>query len=55
MLPSQAQWQAALEARHGRALQEKFSAATVALCGLGGLGSHIAGPGRGGKADPAGL
>ena len=42
MLPSQAQWQAALEARHGRALQEKFSAATVALCGLGGLGSHIA-------------
>ena len=27
MLPSQAQWQAALEARHGRALQEKFSAA----------------------------
>ena len=42
MLPSQAQWQAALEARHGRALQEKFSAAAVALCGLGGLGSHIA-------------
>lgn len=42
MLPSQAQWQAALEARHGRALQAKFSAATVALCGLGGLGSHIA-------------
>ena len=42
MLPSRAQWQAALEARHGKALQARFSAATVALCGLGGLGSHIA-------------
>jgi sulfur carrier protein ThiS adenylyltransferase len=31
-----------LEQRHGKALQGKFSAATVAVCGLGGLGSNIA-------------
>lgn len=36
------QWQEALEARHGKELQDKFSNATVAICGLGGLGSHIA-------------
>lgn len=41
-LPTKAAWQAALEARHGAALQAKFSAATVAVCGLGGLGSNIA-------------
>lgn len=29
-------------ARHGKELQEKFSSATVAVCGLGGLGSNIA-------------
>ena len=40
--PTPAAWQAALEARHGQALQAKFSAATVAICGLGGLGSHLA-------------
>lgn len=28
--------------RHGEAVQKKFSAATVAICGLGGLGSNIA-------------
>ena len=28
--------------RHGKDLQEKFSSATVAVCGLGGLGSNIA-------------
>lgn len=32
----------ALEERHGRKLQESFSSATVAVCGLGGLGSNIA-------------
>ncbi len=32
----------ALAQRHGAALQKRFSAATVAVCGLGGLGSHIA-------------
>ncbi len=56
-LPTPAAWQAALEARHGQALQAKFSAATVAICGLGGLGSHLAlsWPGRGWEADPPGL
>ncbi|MCM1114873.1 MAG: thiamine biosynthesis protein ThiF [Clostridium sp.] len=32
----------ALELRHGKELQSKFSSATVAICGLGGLGSNIA-------------
>ena len=32
----------AFEERHGRELQKKFSAAAVAVCGLGGLGSNIA-------------
>ncbi len=36
------EWYAALEMRQGEALQKKLSAATVAVCGLGGLGSHIA-------------
>lgn len=31
-----------LRERIGEALREKFSAASVAICGLGGLGSHIA-------------
>ena len=42
MIPSQEQWTAALNERHGAALQNKFSSATVAVCGLGGLGSNIA-------------
>lgn len=42
MIPSQEQWRAALEGRHGSQLQSKFSSATVAVCGLGGLGSNIA-------------
>lgn len=32
----------ALEERHGKDLQAKFSGAAVAVCGLGGLGSNIA-------------
>ena len=32
----------ALEERHGAELQRKFSSASVAVCGLGGLGSNIA-------------
>ena len=32
----------ALVARHGGSLHERFSSATVAICGLGGLGSNIA-------------
>lgn len=42
MIPSQQLWQAALTERHGIKLQNSFSAATVAICGLGGLGSNIA-------------
>ncbi|MBR6407176.1 MAG: sulfur carrier protein ThiS adenylyltransferase ThiF [Clostridia bacterium] len=42
MIPTKEQLQKAFEQRHGRALQEKFSSATVAICGLGGLGSNIA-------------
>lgn len=35
-------WNEALVQRHGKELHEKFANATVAICGLGGLGSHIA-------------
>ena len=42
MIPSQEQWMDALNERHGADLQGKFSSATVAVCGLGGLGSNIA-------------
>ncbi len=41
-VPTREQMQAALAERHGAALQQKFSSATVAVCGLGGLGSNIA-------------
>ncbi len=36
------EWLNALAERHGKDLQNKFSRATVAICGLGGLGSNIA-------------
>ena len=42
MLPSKNEWKNALIARHGMELHERFSSATVAICGLGGLGSNIA-------------
>jgi len=42
MTPTQEEWLAALERRHGKDLQSRFAAATVAVCGLGGLGSNIA-------------
>ena len=42
MRPTEKEWMEALAQRHGAALQKRFSAATVAVCGLGGLGSHIA-------------
>lgn len=42
MIPTKDEWNDALVNRHGKALQEKFSASTVAVCGLGGLGSNIA-------------
>lgn len=40
--PSKAAMRQALMARHGAALQAKFEGSTVAICGLGGLGSNIA-------------
>jgi sulfur carrier protein ThiS adenylyltransferase len=36
------EWNKALSQRHGEELQKKFSSATVAVCGVGGLGSNIA-------------
>lgn len=42
MIPTKAEMKKALEERHGRELQNRFSEATVAVCGLGGLGSNIA-------------
>ncbi len=42
MIPSKKEWMDALAARHGKELQRRFSEATVAVCGLGGLGSNIA-------------
>ncbi len=36
------EWNKALSERHGEDVQKKFSSATVAICGLGGLGSNIA-------------
>ena len=42
MLPTKEEWNNALEERHGEELHKAFSSATVAICGLGGLGSNIA-------------
>ena len=42
MIPTKDEWKEALEERHGKELQQAFSSATVAICGLGGLGSNIA-------------
>ena len=36
------EWLAALEFRHGADLHHKFLEASVAVCGLGGLGSNVA-------------
>lgn len=41
-IPSYEEIYRALEQRHGAELQKKLSAASVAVCGLGGLGSNIA-------------
>ena len=41
-IPTKEEMQRALEARHGKELQAKFTDSTVAICGLGGLGSNIA-------------
>ncbi len=42
MIPDKNEWIKALEERHGKELQDKISLSTVAVCGLGGLGSNIA-------------
>ena len=42
MIPTKEEWNKALEERHGKELHRAFSSATVAVCGLGGLGSNIA-------------
>lgn len=42
MIPVQKEWIDALNQRHGEKLQSRFSSATTAVCGLGGLGSNIA-------------
>ena len=42
MIPTNEEWVKALTERHGEELQNAFSSATVAVCGLGGLGSNIA-------------
>ena len=42
MIPTKKEWMDALAERHGTELQRRFSEATVAVCGLGGLGSNIA-------------
>ena len=42
MIPTKEEWIQALNDRHGIEFQEKISSTTVAVCGLGGLGSNIA-------------
>ena len=42
MIPSKEDFFNGLAAKHGTELQKKFAAASVALCGAGGLGSNIA-------------
>lgn len=42
MIPTKEEMIKSLVERHGKELQDKFSSATVAVCGLGGLGSNIA-------------
>lgn len=42
MIPEKEEWMTALVKRHGAENQKRFQNATVAICGLGGLGSNIA-------------
>lgn len=42
MIPTKEEMTKAFEERHGKKLQNRFSLATIAVCGLGGLGSNIA-------------
>lgn len=41
-IPTKSEVTEALELRHSKELQDKLQKAKVAICGLGGLGSHIA-------------
>ncbi len=41
MIPTREEWHRALAARHGEVFQKRAEHATVAICGLGGLGSNI--------------
>ena len=42
MIPTKKEWIQALDDRQGIEFQKKISSTTVAVCGLGGLGSNIA-------------
>ena len=42
LIPTKEEWYSALSERHGEKIQKNFESATVAICGLGGLGSNIA-------------
>ena len=42
LISKKEEWYTALCERHGEDIQRKFTSATVAICGLGGLGSNIA-------------
>ena len=42
MIPTKKEWIQALDDRHGIEFQKKISSTTVAVCGLGGIGSNIA-------------
>lgn len=42
MIPTHEEMRRALAERHGAALQARFDAGRVAVCGLGGLGSNVA-------------
>jgi len=42
LIPTKNEWINALITRHGDDLHNRFASATVAVCGLGGLGSNIA-------------
>lgn len=42
MIPTKEEWNNVLSERNSEATQYKFSSSTIAICGLGGLGSNIA-------------
>ena len=42
LIPTKEEWYSALSERHGEEIQNNFESATIAICGLGGLGSNIA-------------